>query len=78
MVPLKPSMNFRFKVFFGLIVFIFHNEFFPPEFFHVGIDLNIVVFAIIVHLKQELEPPKSVAKKRKYELGQKIQGFWLA
>jgi hypothetical protein len=63
MVPWKPSMNFRFKVFFGLIVFIFHNEFFPLEIFHVGIDLNIVVFAIIVHLEQVFEPPKSVAKK---------------
>jgi hypothetical protein len=63
MVPLKPSMNFRFKVFFGLIVFIFHNEFFPPNFFHVGIDPSIVVVAIIVHLEQELESPQFIAKK---------------
>jgi hypothetical protein len=78
MVPLKPLMNFKFKVFFGLNVFISHNEFFPPKTFHVDINPNIVVVAIIVHLKQELEPPKFAMKKRKYELGQNFQGFWVA
>jgi hypothetical protein len=78
MVPLKPLMNFRFKVFLGLIVLTFHNGFFLPKTFHVGIDPNIVVVAIIVHLEQELEHPKFLAKKQKYELGKKFQDFWVA
>jgi hypothetical protein len=70
MAPLKPPLNFRFKALFASKVLNPPLLLSLPKSSHACFVILILlcyVVAIFVDLEEDLEPPKFIIKKQKYE-----------